>query len=273
MTAQWTSISQSDAIKHPLYGIKGWLLVLVIGPLLGLLMSLGPLNAFARENGMSFGEVFQSRSPVIQFIKDATILAFFLWAADLLMILTKHAKFRNISSLGRLLFFPFMIASANLNGFSETGDSLATTFFTWAVSCAVWVTYLQCSERVRVTFENCVRSAVVYNSFLRVRTPVSTNSHDSVAPLRPNVSSAPVKKDISIRPVAPIETAQDEDSLYTKVAEELESGKTDKGLWTRLIAECDGDEKIIKVQYIKKRFEKLKQLEINKKNQSRQREN
>jgi uncharacterized RDD family membrane protein YckC len=55
--------------------------------------------------------------------------------------------------------------------------------------------------------------------------------------------------------VAPI--SFDEDAVYETVANEMESGKTDKGLWTRLFAELDGDEKKTKIAYIKQRAEKL----------------
>jgi hypothetical protein len=51
--------------------------------------------------------------------------------------------------------------------------------------------------------------------------------------------------------------AFDEDAVYEVVANEMESGKTDKGLWTRLFAELDGDEKRTKIAYIKQRAEKL----------------
>lgn len=49
----------------------------------------------------------------------------------------------------------------------------------------------------------------------------------------------------------------DEDAVYEVVANEMESGKTDKGLWTRLYAELDGDEKKTKIAYIKQRVERL----------------
>lgn len=49
----------------------------------------------------------------------------------------------------------------------------------------------------------------------------------------------------------------DEDRIYQQIAEELESGTHDKGLWTRLFAECAGDEKQTKVLYIKQRAERL----------------
>ena len=47
------------------------------------------------------------------------------------------------------------------------------------------------------------------------------------------------------------------DRIYAKIAKELETGGMIKGLWTRLYAECDGDEKRAKVIYIKQRAEKL----------------
>jgi hypothetical protein len=58
------------------------------------------------------------------------------------------------------------------------------------------------------------------------------------------------------QPQAP-NAAVDEDAIYAVVAAELETGNTDKGLWTRLFAECGGDDKQTKVLYIKHRAEKL----------------
>lgn len=55
-------------------------------------------------------------------------------------------------------------------------------------------------------------------------------------------------------------TAGSEDDIYALIAEELKSGNTDPGLWTRLFAECDGDESKTKVAYIRTRVEKIKAL-------------
>jgi hypothetical protein len=49
----------------------------------------------------------------------------------------------------------------------------------------------------------------------------------------------------------------DQDAVYAIVASEMDSGKIDKGLWTRLFAECGGDERQVKVRYIKERAERL----------------
>lgn len=52
-------------------------------------------------------------------------------------------------------------------------------------------------------------------------------------------------------------TVVDEDPIYTAIAKELETGVADKGLWTRLFAECGGDEKQTKVLYIKQRADRF----------------
>lgn len=57
------------------------------------------------------------------------------------------------------------------------------------------------------------------------------------------------------------EPTLDEDAIYEVVANEMDSGKMDKGLWTRLYAEHDGDEKKTKIAYIKQRAEKLMTIE------------
>lgn len=51
------------------------------------------------------------------------------------------------------------------------------------------------------------------------------------------------------------------DAIYEEIASEIEAGKTEKGLWTRLFAECNGDEQQTKVLYIKQRAEKLISVE------------
>ncbi len=53
--------------------------------------------------------------------------------------------------------------------------------------------------------------------------------------------------------------AVDEDSIYAAIANELKTGAANEGLWTRLFAECDGDENRTKVAYIKARAFQLGQ--------------
>lgn len=51
--------------------------------------------------------------------------------------------------------------------------------------------------------------------------------------------------------------AVDESAIYTAIANELESGAIDKGLWTRLFAENDGDESKTKAAYIRQRANQM----------------
>jgi hypothetical protein len=53
----------------------------------------------------------------------------------------------------------------------------------------------------------------------------------------------------------------DEERIYARIAEELETNTTNKSLWTRLFAQCEGDVKQIHVLYIKQRAERLIEAE------------
>jgi hypothetical protein len=55
-----------------------------------------------------------------------------------------------------------------------------------------------------------------------------------------------------------------EDRIYTQVGEELESGSTDKGIWTKAFAQAGGDDKNTRVLYIQARVAKLLMLEEEK---------
>jgi hypothetical protein len=61
------------------------------------------------------------------------------------------------------------------------------------------------------------------------------------------------------RNVAPARQSPDvdEDAIYATIANELKTGATKEGLWTRAFAECDGDENRTKALYIKRRAETL----------------
>lgn len=93
-------------------------------------------------------------------------------------------------------------------------------------------------------------------------TPSATNT-----PAAAVSSPAAVSNSLSqsMQPVdTEVHTEVDENAIYAAIGSELESGATDKGLWFRLFAECDGDENKTKVAYIKSRAEKLKALDQEK---------
>ena len=287
MTTQWTKINQNEALKHPLYGVRGWLLVFAIGCCIGPLMSWGQVNSVALQNNITISQLLDVDAPEVSFLKVVLYLELIWSGVVIFLLFTKNSSFRTFTVFSKLAFWPLLALCALNFGLAETGNSLARTFVPWIFSCAIWVTYLQRSERVRVTFERSVRtgrsnqvSDVTHAN--GCESPVSSSlpkgeleeSKDPEPFLRD-------KNDPDLKSNLDVESGNlerrgkignfdrrdagvpqpDEDSIYAIVADELESGKTDKGLWTRLFADCSGDEKQTKVLYIKRRFEKLMEAE------------
>lgn len=100
--------------------------------------------------------------------------------------------------------------------------------------------------------------------------PVATRTADIVPPHpavpkyvaeSPDLRAEPSVSPKTVPPVSqgtiPLPTIIDDERIYAGIAGELETGGIDKGLWTRLFAECDGDEKRTKVLYIRQRAERL----------------
>jgi hypothetical protein len=272
MSDQWKSISPDEASQHPLYGIKGWLAVFAVGTLLGVLKELGGLNGEAYKAGLTLGQLFALEIPLVKFIKFVLAIEVASVSVIYWLLFTKHPQFRPVSTWVLLCTYP-LIFIIGINSEVDGVAGLVMGFFTWAISCAVWVTYLQRSERVRVTFEHCVRVGVS-----QTLTPANEipRSHVNPAPVgtlvQVPVPSQPARISIASSHAAPMNIPAsfdsiDEDTIYTIVADELETGSTDKGLWTRLYAEAGGDEKQTKVLYIKRRVEKLIDAEAARRKQ------
>ena len=96
----------------------------------------------------------------------------------------------------------------------------------------------------------------------------ATSQHQT----RENIKTASVTQSLSVKEASTIsvssgaihsslvnsvDTIVDEDRIYNTIANELENSATEKGLWTRLFAECNGDLQQVKIQYIKQRAEHL----------------
>jgi len=83
-------------------------------------------------------------------------------------------------------------------------------------------------------------------------------SNVAVPPVASNFTKAVLPEAPQPSPPQPI---VGDDRIYEEIAKELETGATDKGLWTRLFAESGGDERLTKVSYIKQRAERLIAME------------
>lgn len=89
---------------------------------------------------------------------------------------------------------------------------------------------------------------------------VAATGYNSITQQQKNRPAPAVAHEGEVSIVPPAgrqQTAVDEDRIYSTIGNELETGVADKGLWTRLFAECGGDEKQTKVLYIKERADRL----------------
>ncbi|MDO8770842.1 MAG: DUF2569 family protein [Burkholderiaceae bacterium] len=156
MTRQWQTIGSQEAIQHHLYGVKGWPVVLSISIFLDLFRVLSPLADEASSAGMNLFQFFSLAYPEIVFAK---ILLTLNGAAALViawLLFTRHRKFRIASSALLVGCWPTAAGLSAALGVPELSEALAESFLPWFISSVIWVTYLQRSRRVRVTFEQCV---------------------------------------------------------------------------------------------------------------------
>jgi hypothetical protein len=89
-----------------------------------------------------------------------------------------------------------------------------------------------------------------------LRAPNTQDGFSPVAAIHAHTDFADTDPTGNIQPVSPRSIA-DEEQVYAQIAKEIESGTVDQGLWTRLLAQTNGDEKRTKVLYIKQRAERL----------------
>lgn len=160
----WKRVPAEEAKKHPLYGVGGWLAWFAFIFLLGISRTAVEINAEALKAGMSMGAVLAIDSPVMRFMKILLAIEVLAGVVFYWLLFSKHRSFRLVSScilLGRYPVVSFVAIWGATSSVPELvpglGAALVIDFIAWVTSCAIWVTYLQRSKRVRVTFEHCVK--------------------------------------------------------------------------------------------------------------------
>jgi hypothetical protein len=258
MSTSWTSLTSAEAAAHPLYGVKNWLVVFAFGVLLGLFSELGSLKGEAHKAGMSLSELLSIDLPEITLSKVA--LAFDTVAVLVIywLLLTKHPKFRVVASWLLVGSYPVVVIIGLLNPFAGLGEVIVTSFFPWAITCAVWVTYLNRSRRVRVTFEHMVRTdesdtplIVATNNFSRTeKTPFATvDVKDGIAPATSSANSP-----LSIASAqSNIGTAANDEAHWAQALSEFESQSRRPGLWAKSFSDASGNESLAKAAYLASR--------------------
>jgi len=278
MSRLWKKLPLAKAQMHPLYGVKNWLAVFAFGVLLGGLRELGSLNGEAHRAGLTITELLAIDHPAISFAKlslwlNGGIVSIIYWA-----LITKNPKFRLIASSLLLASWPIGALLGVTYRFDGLGEGLALSLFPWAISCAVWVTYLNRSRRVRVTFDN----EVLIESSERLIAPVP----DSLAK---GAQTAPPAKDAALtspqefspmpiagpqsnqRSTATAATSTDdpEEAMWAAALHEVEGSGRKQGLWARAYASSNGNEAAAKAAYLKDRVQQLAQESITREGEKR----
>lgn len=99
--------------------------------------------------------------------------------------------------------------------------------------------------------------ALIKDSSLKKRATLSEHKNTAIQATGKDISEPITIASTPSKPLTNPNYEVDEEQIYTQIAEEIETGMTDKGLWTRLFAECEGDQIQIKVLYIKQRANRL----------------
>lgn len=247
MSRMWIPVPAVQARAHPLYGRGGWLMLFVLSVVIGLTISGGfwAIMLSARTAADS----------LIRFLGVYTAVSAFACLVVLALFILKSPNFR-VAAISLMLVPWPVLAAIYYDSVPESlllgGSAL------WLVSVLIWVTYLQRSKRVRVTFEHCVASEASNG-----RTePLYMSRHSGAmgaSGLRDQVGMMAQKFDVinSQRHDADPPEADPAEDCWAQALAEYESDRKKPGLWARAYAEAQGDEAAAKAHYLKLRATQL----------------
>ena len=139
-TGEWVQISEAQAQRHPLYGVKGWLFFLFFSLAVGLIRDLGTDNLW----------LFIVMSPVLVFQEPIAIaLLFFIiifYVVPVWLLIKKSYFFQPVT-----ITIMSMLVVMNLLLIEGYGQ-----LFSIGLNI-MWIGYIALSERVNVTMKNRVR--------------------------------------------------------------------------------------------------------------------
>ena len=294
MSRLWTKVPLAEAQRHPLYGVKNWLAVFAFGVLLGGLQGLAALNVEAHKSGTTITQLLAIDHPAIAFVRFSIWLNAGIVSVIFLALITKNPRFRVIASSLLLAEWPLCALLVFIYPFAGSGEALARSLFTWVFSCAVWVTYLNRSKRVRVTFEHTIiaestgsmptstdgslpqpdhvatpspASASIQHHQQNVTRPTTT-APDGTQPMRDTVPTSSSEKFVKatprsasvaaalLRPEKQV-TATPAEEFWAEALVEVDGDSRRPGLWARAYSEAQGDDAVAKAMYLDRRARQL----------------
>lgn len=246
---KWVRLSLEEAHAHHLYGTRGWLIVFAVGLILGLLQTIGSLRMAAHENNTTLDQLLATDHPSIEFAKIAFCVQAFIVILIIALMVTKQRYFRMIATLALLISWPVTVAIGIFYQFQGQGAILFQGFIAWFVSCGVWVTYLQNSERVRVTFEQTILDPQKPNN--EVQTISRTHTLDSI---QTNFGDLPATVRPTAQPINPVSSCESpSEEFWEKALIEFDGDQRKMGLWAKLFSEANGMSDVAKASYLKQR--------------------
>lgn len=240
MSRTWITLPDAEARVHPLYGRGGWLALFACMLTFGLIAG-GILLAYL----WTFDA---SGDRLLEFLKIFAAVSVFSWLVILVLYIFKSRGFRSVAITLLLAPWPVLVTAyiPHLPQSLVVGGSIA-----WLLAAMIWVTYLQRSRRVRLTFEQRILAGPFYP-----RTePISAwQPSDAVfTRITPTLDE----------PADAIDNGQTADATdpmeecWAQALAEYDGNRKKPGLWARAYAEARGDEAVAKAHYLRYRAEQL----------------
>lgn len=234
MTRRWKLVTAEEAKQHPLYGVGGWLALFAFGVLAGFLQNFGAISGEALKIGMTVDKFLSFAVPGVLFIKAALAVGLLKVIVIYALLFSKNSKFRTATTYVLVGELPaLLLAGISIGGSPGLGGFLIFSLPSWLLGCAVWVTYIQRSKRVRVTFEHMVEVP---------QEKAVTGIRNDTPHLEAN--------DVLVE-------ASAIDATYEKIDQELKTDNLDRATWTRAQGDAEGNAERAKALYIRYRAQRL----------------
>lgn len=238
----WVYVGKEQAMRHKLYGVGGWLLLLQIIVVVGLLASLGTASTF-EDHILAGGYIPPHLNPAkfvdylyfLVFLNAAQAVAFFC------LLYFKPKNSRKILIVLSAANLPIIFIVSVLFGsyqdfhylyFRQENLYSVLTYLVWTV---VLVGYFYKSKRVRCTFDHSVKQS-----------DVSGYEFESVSGSSWSAANG----------IKAIDTSSLSDADWQQISQQF-ANERDEGLWTRLFVKHEGNESAAKLEYFKVKAEKI----------------
>lgn len=260
MSAKWQKVSAERAKLHPLYGVRGWLMVLAIGMPFGFVIELARANQFASTGNLwGLFDFLSTDDPKAKWLShilmyDLIAVIGFYWT-----LLGKYTQFRELNIFFLIARFPVYFMITALNRFPGGGVLVVESLFLGLPASLVWGAYYLKSKRVRVTFENSIHSSDV--SSVSVKGESLRDQGPSSSATAISTANIDVRTLVGVsRPSAvlglPGQTIPS-DRSWERALAEFDGPSRRAGLWARVFALSDGDEARAKANYLRTRAVEL----------------